>query len=83
LKDMENFTSKGTASLCPRMSSTKSSFSTVIVSEEEEWDPDNGLIDKLNLLDLGEELKEHNSDDIKFYHDSSNDDNEEEGFTKH
>jgi hypothetical protein len=25
------------------------------VEEEEEWDPDNALIDKLDLSDLGEE----------------------------
>ncbi len=53
------------------------------IEEEEEWDPDNALIDELNLLDLGKETKEHNSDDVNFYHDSSNDDNKEEGVTKH
>jgi hypothetical protein len=53
------------------------------IEEEEEWDPDNVLIDELNLLDLGEELEEHASDDTNFYHDSSNDDNKEEGVTKH
>jgi hypothetical protein len=42
--------------------------------EEEEWDPDNALIDELDLLDLGEESEEHDSDDVNFYHDSSNDD---------
>jgi hypothetical protein len=31
------------------------------VEEEEEWDPDNTLINKLNLLDLGEEPEERNS----------------------
>jgi hypothetical protein len=53
------------------------------IDEEEEWDPDNALIDKLDLSDLGEELEEHNSDDVNFYHDSRDDHNEEEGVTKH
>jgi hypothetical protein len=53
------------------------------VEEEEEWDPDNALIDKLDLSDLGEELEEHYSDDVNFYHDSSDNDNKEEGVTKH
>jgi hypothetical protein len=53
------------------------------VEEEEERDPDNTLIDKLYLSDLGEESEEHGSDDVNFYHDSSDDDNEEEGVTKH
>ncbi len=53
------------------------------IEEEEEWDPDNALIDKLNLSDSGEELEEHDSDEVNFYHDSSNDDNKEEGVTKH
>jgi hypothetical protein len=53
------------------------------VEEEEEWDPDNALIDKLNQSDLGEELEEHDSDDVNFYHDSSNDHDEEDGVTKH
>jgi hypothetical protein len=53
------------------------------VEEEEEWDPDNALIDKLDLLDSGEESEEHNSDGDNFYHDSSDDDDEEEGVTKH
>jgi hypothetical protein len=41
------------------------------------------LIDELNLSDLGEELEEHDSDDVNFYDDSSKDDNKEEGVTKH
>jgi hypothetical protein len=53
------------------------------IKEEEEWDPDNALIDKLDLSDLGEESEEHNSDEVNFYHDSSDDDDEEEGVTKH
>ncbi len=53
------------------------------VEEEEEWDPDNALIDELDLSDSGEESEEHNSDDINFYHDSSDDDDEEKGVTKH
>ncbi len=53
------------------------------VEEEEEWDPDNTLIDKLDLLYLGEELEEHDSDDVNCYHDSSDNDNKEEGVTKH
>jgi hypothetical protein len=53
------------------------------IEEEEEWDPDNALIDKLNLSDSGEESEEHDSDDVNFYHDSSDDDNKEEGVTKH
>ncbi len=38
------------------------------VEEEEEWDPVNALIDELDLLDLGEESEEHDSDDVNFYH---------------
>ncbi len=53
------------------------------VEEEEEWDPDNALIDRLDLLDLGEESEEHDSDDVNFYHDSSNNDDKEGGVTKH
>ncbi len=53
------------------------------IEEEEEWDPDNALIDKLDLSDLGEESEEHDSDDVSFYHDSSNDDNDKEKVTKH
>jgi hypothetical protein len=53
------------------------------LEEEEEWDPDNALIDKLNLLDSGEESEEYNRDDVNFYHDSSDDDDKEEGVTKH
>jgi hypothetical protein len=53
------------------------------IEEEEEWDPDNALIDELDLLDSGEESEEQDSDDINFYHDSSNNDDEEEGVTKH
>jgi hypothetical protein len=53
------------------------------IEEEEEWDPDNALIDKLDLSDLGEESEEHDSSDVSFYHDSSDDHNEEEGVTKH
>ncbi len=53
------------------------------VEEEEEWDPDNALIDKLDLSDSGEESEEHDSDDINFYHDSSDNDDKEEGATKH
>jgi hypothetical protein len=94
LKDMENFTSKGTASLCPRISSTKIQLlyhhcikrwcaeSQLTVEEEEEWDPDNALVDELDLSDLGEESEEHDSDDVNFYHDSSDDHDEEEGVTK-
>ncbi len=33
---------------------------------EEEWNPDNAFIDKLCLLDSGEESEEHDSDDISF-----------------
>jgi hypothetical protein len=55
----------------------------LIVEEEEEWDPDNALIDKLDLSDSGEESEEHNSDDVNFYHDSSDNDDKEEGVTKH
>ncbi len=53
------------------------------IEVEEEWDPDNALIDELGLSDLGEESKEHDSDDVNFYHNSSHDDDEEEGVTKH
>ncbi len=53
------------------------------VEAEEEWNPDNAFIDKLGLLDLGEESEEHNSDDIKFYNNSIDDVNKEEGVTKH
>jgi hypothetical protein len=53
------------------------------IEEEEEWDPDNALIDKLNLSDSGEESEEHDSDDVNFYHDSSDNDDKEEGGTKH
>jgi hypothetical protein len=53
------------------------------VEEEEEWDPDNALIDKLDLLDLGEESEEHDSDDANFYHDSSDNHDKEERVTKH
>jgi hypothetical protein len=55
----------------------------LIVEEEEEWDPDNALIDKLELSDLGEESEEHDSDDVNFCHDSSDNDDKEEGVTKH
>jgi hypothetical protein len=53
------------------------------VEAEEEWNLDNAFIDELGLLDSGEELKKHNSNDIKFYNDSIDDVNEEEGVTKH
>jgi hypothetical protein len=53
------------------------------IEEEEERDRYNALIDKLDLSDSGEESEEHDSDDVNFYHDSSNDDNKEEGATKH
>jgi hypothetical protein len=53
------------------------------VEAEEEWNPDNAFIDKLGLSDLGEELEEHNSDDITFYNDSIEDVNKEEGVNKH
>jgi hypothetical protein len=36
------------------------------VEEEEEWDPDNALIDELDLSDSGEESEEHDSDDVNF-----------------
>jgi hypothetical protein len=57
--------------------------SQLTIEAEEEWDPDNALIDKLGLLDSGEESEEHDGDDVNFYHDSSHDDNKEEGVTKH
>ncbi len=53
------------------------------IEAEEEWHPDNAFIDKLGLSDLGEELEEHNSDDIKFYNESIDDIDKEEGVTKH
>jgi hypothetical protein len=31
------------------------------IEEEEEWDPDNALIDELDLSELGEELEEHDT----------------------
>ncbi len=52
------------------------------VEAEEEWNPDNAFIDELGLSDLGEEMEEHDSDDITFYNDSIADVNEEEGVTK-
>ncbi len=53
------------------------------VEAEEEWNLDNPFIDKLCLLDLGEESEEHDSDDTTFYNDSIDDVNKEEGVTKH
>ncbi len=53
------------------------------VEAEEEWNPDNAFIDELGLPDSGEELEEHDSDDITFYNDSINDVDKEEGVTKH
>ncbi len=53
------------------------------IEVEEEWNPDNSFIDELCLSDLGEELEEHDSDDITFYNDSIDDVNKEEGVTKH
>jgi hypothetical protein len=53
------------------------------VEAEEEWNPDNAFIDKLGLSDLGEELEEHDSDDITFYNNSIDNVNKEEGVTKH
>jgi hypothetical protein len=41
------------------------------------------LIDELDLSDPGEESEEHDSDDVNFYHDSSDNHDEEEGVTKH
>ncbi len=55
----------------------------LIVEEEEEWDLDNALIDNLDLSDWEEELEEHDSDDINFYHYSSDNHDKEEGATKH
>jgi hypothetical protein len=49
------------------------------IEEEEEWDPNNALIDELDLSDSGEESEEHDSDEVNFYHDSSDDHNKEEG----
>jgi hypothetical protein len=53
------------------------------IEEEEEWDPDNASIVELDLADSGEESEEHDSDDVNFYHDSSDNDDKEEGVTKH
>ncbi len=53
------------------------------IEAEEEWNPDNALIDKLSLSNLGEELEEHDSDDITFYNNSIDNVNKEEGVTKH
>jgi hypothetical protein len=53
------------------------------VEVEEEWNPDNALIDKLALSDTGEESEEHDSDDSLFYHNSIYNVNKEEGVTKH
>jgi hypothetical protein len=53
------------------------------VEAEEEWNPDNAFIDELCLSDSGEELEEHDSDDITFYNNSIDDVDEEEGVTKH
>jgi hypothetical protein len=53
------------------------------VESEEEWNPDNAFIDEFCLSDLGEELEEHDSDDITFYNDSIDNVNKEEGVTKH
>ncbi len=52
------------------------------IEEEEEWDPNNALIDELDLSDSGKESEEHDSDDVNFYHDSSDDDDKDEGVTK-
>ncbi len=49
------------------------------IKAEEEWNPDNAFIDELCLLDLGEESEEHDSDDIRFYNDSIDNVDEEEG----
>ncbi len=53
------------------------------VEAEEEWNPDNAFIDELDLSDSGEELEEHDSDDLTFYNNSIDNVNEEEGVTKH
>ncbi len=53
------------------------------IEAEEEWNPDNAFIDELGLLDLGEELEEHDSDDITFYNNSIDNVDEEAGVTKH
>jgi hypothetical protein len=53
------------------------------IEVEEEWDQGITLIDKVGLLDSGEDLEKHDSDDINFYNDSSHNDDKEEGVTKH
>jgi hypothetical protein len=53
------------------------------IEAEEEWNPDNTFIDELGLSDSGEELEEHDSDDIMFYNVSTDNVDKEEGVTKH
>jgi hypothetical protein len=53
------------------------------IEAEEEWNLDNAFIDKLGLSDSGEELEEHDSDDVTFYNHSIDNVDKEEGVTKH
>jgi hypothetical protein len=49
------------------------------VVDEAAWTPDADLLDKIDLLDSGEESKEHSSDDVIFdSRSNSNDESEDE-----
>jgi hypothetical protein len=51
------------------------------VEEEEQWDPEDSNVRHDDVLDSGEELEEHDSDDVNFYSDAedeSEDDNDDE-----
>ncbi len=49
------------------------------VADEAAWTPDADLLDKIDILDSGEESKDHSSDDVIFdSRSNSNDDSEDE-----
>ncbi len=51
------------------------------VEEEEQWDPEDSNVRHDDVSDSGEELEEHDSDDVNFYSDAedeSEDDNDDE-----
>jgi hypothetical protein len=48
------------------------------VEEEEQWDPEEATIDIDDLLESGKESEEHDSDNVVFYLDMDNKDEEED-----
>jgi hypothetical protein len=87
-RDTANFMKRSTTSLYHRRLLTKLCCFTTIASsvvagkltveEEEQWDAKEASIHENELSDSGKESEEHDSDDVNFYTDSEEDNEDEE-----